>query len=1172
MAALLIGGGTPAAFAACANNINASFDNPAAATAPCVAVTNTSFAGNITNEGTIAPGGITFTQGTITGFIASSGNIAGGLSLDNKSTISNAFGTAISLTGSTFLGGISNAGLVSAGDRAINVSVTTFGGGISNSGLISAGSGFPATGIGVGGVSVFSGGIDNGPNGTITASGLFSLGIAVQSVATFNGDITNRGLINVATAGSAIGIFVFGVDTFTGSIINSGSISAGAAAIHVADSNTFAGGISNSGNLSASFGGIIVSAVNVFGSAKAGGGIVNSGTITAGTNGIAVGGVATFLGGITNSGMITTSGVVGIRIEGLASLAGDISNGNGGQIAAARSGIRVGGVEAFLGGITNSGTITTTIVGSGAGILLGSIGSITGAIRNDGVIAAGLVGIGVAGVESVGNGITNAGLITIAQGLSGAGISVDHVSLFSGGIANSGTIMGAATGIAVGCGCGVSTFLGGISNSGVIAAAANGIVVGSALGSTISAFSGGITNSGTISGGTGGIVIANASFVDGHIVNSGTIAAATAIDLTGAANAITIDQKAGLVSGDIRLSPNGDTLNVSGGTISGNVVGQNAGDTVNFALRSGPFTYASPFAMTGLSLVNFTAGTAYIDGAVQAAAIDINSGGTAGGIGTLSGPVTVMQGGTLLPGDPVTPRGTLAVLGSLTFNAGSFYQVHISPGAGNNSATVVNGGPGTIQINGGTVVVAPQFGHYSATTYTIAHASSGLSGAFAPTPIFTGPLAFTGSATVRTDASLNEVDLDLSAGFVIFAAPGANQNQQNVINGINNFLIGGGSLPANFQNLANLSDPAFLNAMTPLSGENNAGFFQGAFQAGNGFLNLMVNPFLDGRFGSGGGFGAAMGFAADEPPDLPQAALAFASAMPVKARPMPATFEQRFSVWGAGYGGSGRVTGDLMVGSHNTTAHAGAFAAGIDYRMSPDTMLGIALAGGGTSWDLTGGLGGGHSDMFQAGAYASHHWGAAYVSGAVAYNFHDVTTNRTVTVAGTDMLTSRFQANGVGARIEGGYRYATPWLGVTPYAAAQVQSIALPGYGETATAGSNQFALNFASQTATTTRTELGAWLDKSTRLDSGALLTLYGRAAWAHDFGNGPSASAIFQALPGSNFIVNGAVPARDGALVTGAAQYILASGWSFLAKFDGEFSSTTSVYSGSGMVRKTW
>ena len=65
---------------------------------------------------------------------------------------------------------------------------------------------------------------------------------------------------------------------------------------------------------------------------------------------------------------------------------------------------------------------------------------------------------------------------------------------------------------------------------------------------------------------------------------------------------------------------------------------------------------------------------------------------------------------------------------------------------------------------------------------------------------------------------------------------------------------------------------------------------------------------------------------------------------------------------------------------------------------------------------------------------------------------------------------------------------------------------------------------------------------------------------------------NAFFQALPGASFIVNGAAPARDGALVTAGAQYGLMNGWSFLAKFDGEFSSTTSIYSGTGMVRKTW
>jgi uncharacterized protein with beta-barrel porin domain len=433
---------------------------------------------------------------------------------------------------------------------------------------------------------------------------------------------------------------------------------------------------------------------------------------------------------------------------------------------------------------------------------------------------------------------------------------------------------------------------------------------------------------------------------------------------------------------------------------------------------------------------------------------------------------------------------------------------------------------------------------------------------------------FTGTMSLDYTTTPGDVLLDVSAGFGLFAAPpGLNINQTNVFNGLNNAILAGSTLSTPFQNLALLSGPQFANALTQLSGEAGAGFLQGAFQSGDLFLKLMVNPFLDGRFGGGSGFGAAMGFAAEEPA-MPEAALAFAKAMPTKAPPLgiSTSASAAYRVWGSAYGGTETVDGNAVVGSHRTTSRAFGFAAGVDYPIAPMTTVGFALAGGGTNWGLDGGLGNGHSDMFQAGAYGSHRWGAAYLSGALSYNFHDVATDRTVTVAGVDRLTAGFQAHGIGARLEGGYRYATPWLGITPYAAAQVQSIFLPGYGETATAGSNQFALNFASQTATATRTELGAWFDRSALLANGALVTLYGRAAWAHDFGNTRAVSAIFQALPGSNFVVNGAAPAPDSALVTAGALYRLENGWSFQAKFDGEFASTTNVYSGTGVVKKTW
>jgi uncharacterized protein with beta-barrel porin domain len=104
----------------------------------------------------------------------------------------------------------------------------------------------------------------------------------------------------------------------------------------------------------------------------------------------------------------------------------------------------------------------------------------------------------------------------------------------------------------------------------------------------------------------------------------------------------------------------------------------------------------------------------------------------------------------------------------------------------------------------------------------------------------------------------------------------------------------------------------------------------------------------------------------------------------------------------------------------------------------------------------------------------------------LGYSWQDTSTDRTVTISGTDKLRASFKAQALAARLEGGWRYATPMIGVTPYAALQTTTFYLPSYGETATSGSNTFALNYASKTATATRGELGAKFDKAILVQGG--------------------------------------------------------------------------------------
>ena len=299
------------------------------------------------------------------------------------------------------------------------------------------------------------------------------------------------------------------------------------------------------------------------------------------------------------------------------------------------------------------------------------------------------------------------------------------------------------------------------------------------------------------------------------------------------------------------------------------------------------------------------------------------------------------------------------------------------------------------------------------------------------------------------------------------------------------------------------------------------------------------------------------------PPDV---ALAYASIL--NKAPSPAAFEQRWTAWGAGFGGSNRANGDPTVGSNNVTASTFGFAAGMDYHVSPATVVGFALAGAGTNWGLANALGTGRSDAFQAGGYGISRFGPAYVAGALAFTNHWFTTNRS---ALGDQLSANFVGQSYGARLESGYRVGVlPVLGVTPYGAVQFQDFHTPAYSESDATGGG-FGLSYNAMDATDVRTELGSRFDAPTVL-YGRPLVLYGRAAWAHDFVNNPALSAVFQTLPGAGFTVNGAPIPHDSALTTVGAQLFITPRWTLLAKFDGEFGNGSQTYAGSGTLRYTW
>jgi uncharacterized protein with beta-barrel porin domain len=1012
-----------------------------------------------------------------------------------------------------------------------------------------------------------TGDVVNNLTGTITPTGTeggpfpgTGSGISVLTTGTkLTGNITNNGSITgVNFAGINVGGGAFGIPPTT----------PGAGA-------TVTGTITNNGTISGPGSGIEVIRSSV------GGSVINNNAITTNGVGIVVSGVTAQLasigGSITNNGTIVTQGHDGMFVQ-FATVGGSFSNTNSiNTTAGGGSGAMILSSSSLTGSISNTGTLSAKVVG--IDVLSSSVG---GNVTNGlgGTINA-QFGIGFTG-QSAGKPVTITGSIINNGTINASTFSGISVSGYKGGVTISAGIVNTGTINATnGTGIGLygATIIGGVANNGgTITAKGVGILVGStAQASGASSVTGGVTNTGTISGKTG-ILVNGGATVAGGITNSGSLSGTSAaIDVTGEGAASVINQQAGTITGNILLSALADTVNITGGSISGNIVGQGSSNTVNFALGAGTFTYSN--TISGVNAVNVNSGTVRLTGTntypgattVNGGILDVegsiatsslttvNNSGVLTGAGTV-GNTTVASGGEFAPGNG-TPGTSMTVSGNLAFASGALYLVQLNPATASFASVT-----GTATLSGATVNAIYANGSYVAKTYTILTAAGGVSGIF-------GSLVNTNlPANFKTSLSYDAHDafLNLTLSFVPPPNGGLNQNQQNVANAIVGFFNSTGSIPLVFGGLT----PAGL---TQASGESATGSQQTTFNAMGLFMGLLTDPFMD-RSGNGANGPGATPFAAES-----DGANAYAAKDPSRTKserdayaaiyrkaPLAAPFVPSWSVWAAGYGGSQTTDGNAVLGSNNTTSSIAGTAVGADYRFSPFTLAGFALAGGGTSFSVSG-LGSGHSDLFQAGAYLRHTQGPAYISAALAYGWQDITTNRTVTIAGIDQLQARFNANAFSGRAEGGYRFVTPWMGVTPYAAAQFTTFDLPAYAEQAIVGANTFALAYGSKSVTDTRSELGIRTDRSWAMTN-SIFTLRGRFAWAHDFNPDRNIGATFQALPGASFVVNGAAQAHDSALTTASAEVKWTNGWSAAATFEGEFSNVTRSYAGKGVVRYTW
>jgi autotransporter-associated beta strand protein len=515
-----------------------------------------------------------------------------------------------------------------------------------------------------------------------------------------------------------------------------------------------------------------------------------------------------------------------------------------------------------------------------------------------------------------------------------------------------------------------------------------------------------ISSDGNLGGAAGGLTLAG-----GTLQTTATMASARTITLGGgngtfspdSGTTLTLGGSIGGAGGLIKagggtLALTGDS-NYSGGTIlnagglavsgslasavtvndgnllvSGNVTGgvvQNAGSTLLTGTVAGGFT--------------MNAGTAVLNGTVTGTVTA--NGGMLGGSGTIGGLNVV--GGIVGPGNSI---GTLNIAGIFA-QSGGVYQVEVDA-AGQSDRIVATG---TATINGGTVQVLAQTGTYAtSTTYTILTAAGGRTGTYSGV---SSNFAF---LTPSLSYDANNVFLTLALQGNAFSGFGGNTPNQRAVGYAldQSYANATGDFATVVSALANLSTMQASPALDAISGQQYADFGTTNVNTSAMFMNTLGQQMALARSGAGSGRRVALAMACEvEACDT--------------ARPL--------SAWFSGLGGLGSVQGDSNAST--LTYNFGGAAAGIDYRLSPQFLVGLGVGYTHRTQWVNSFMGQGWSDSVSVAAYGSFSQGGFYADALAGYAYFNNQMQRQIQIPGLQPRTATGStgANQFLTQVETGY-------------------------------------------------------------------------------------------------------------------------------------------------------
>ncbi|MFC2255071.1 autotransporter domain-containing protein [Labrys portucalensis] len=563
---------------------------------------------------------------------------------------------------------------------------------------------------------------------------------------------------------------------------------------------------------------------------------------------------------------------------------------------------------------------------------------------------------------------------------------------------------------------------------------------------------------------------------------------------------------------------------------------------------------------TGETKVN--AGSLYIGlyaGGSLVSNVLVNQGALLGGTGKI-GSLTVNSGGSVGPGNPLAPLGTLTVNGRLTFEDGSIYEADIRAD-GNGDKIIVTVGDSralgddgkaiiknNVNVNVGLSALDPLTSYKDGQLYRILETQNGVTGMFAGANSKSAFLDF----SVGTADGKN-VDMEIKVKKLPPVKPGEDgkpasgrcqrvldcysnaqtQNQYNAAVSLGSLEQSGKAL-ALYNGLLVLNAEEARGAFDQLSGEVHASI-AGALVGQSAIVRNAANDRLRSVFGAVGARTMPVFRAgSDGLEEGKQPGLITTDGM--------ALWGQTFDSWSV-FGGNGNDAG--------LSVNVGGLMAGFDAPVHDNVRAGLLGGYSRSEFNVDRRNSSGNSGNYYLGLYGGGQWGAFSVRSGLSYTWHDIDTKRSVGFRGfSDTLRGRYHAGSLQAFGELGYRIDAASVSLEPFAGFAYVNLNNDDFSER---GQSAAALRGGGESMNTAFSTLGARFSSYFTL-LGIDTRANGTLGWRHAYGDvDPKGSFTF--VGSGAFRVSGVPIARDLALVQAGLDFKVTETTTIGVNYSGEF-----------------